>query len=115
MKLENLPEIKKGMRAEIGYITPKPFLDDNGKPIFPRENLQYCIYYVDRIVYLKPEQIPMGYVRNKKSSQEVYPVVRVFQNRYRKSDGKFRHASRLAINIDAIVKFTPLEPAKKQV
>ena len=123
MKLEDFPEIKKGMIAEIGYVEPRLVKNDN--PINPHgvdkyvyayvDEPKFLLFYVGEIIYLEEitdfsgESSP-GFKRVDKetaSSQKgIYTALKVYKGKYR---GELPSYDSVNINMEAIVSFKPLE------
>jgi len=114
MKLEELPEIKKGTIAEIGYIQP----DVLDKPNNPFNEPEFKLYYVEGIVYIESlptfDVVPHFRTHGKPGKGlESVPALRVYDQKYRtkgkKGRLKFDVLSERYMCIEAIISFRPLE------
>ncbi|MBI3036105.1 hypothetical protein HYY71_07335 [Candidatus Woesearchaeota archaeon] len=104
MRLEDLPEIKDGMIAEIGFINPDE----------PKADPKFRLFYIERIRYLKkvtPFDGSDAYFEevDKESAERDFTALRIYMIKRQTDDSKLRFEEKGNVNLDAIVSFRPLE------
>jgi|SRR3989338_4215967 len=111
MKLEELPEIKKGTIAEIGYVE----LELEDEPNSHSNELELKLYYVEGIKYI--EDLPtfdtsphFGIHAKPVKGQKLFPALKVYGEKLlnrEKDHVKFFFPE--YIILEAIVSYKPLE------
>ena len=111
MRLEDLPEIKEGMIAEIGFINP-----DDRRDFGYEASIQFRLFYIEGIRFLKritpfnPDY--SSYFEEVAKESADFTSLRTFHAKYRKKRGEIIITDCGNVNIEAIVSFKPLEYAQ---